>query len=515
MKENSADVVIIGAGVGGMTAAALLAKNGLKVLQFEQMTEVGGACSSFERDGYSFDIGAVFVLFKELYERLFEMLERPLEEYIPMQLIDPCYDVYFDFGGKVTVYNSIDKTCENIENNVSSEEAHAYRRFCKLMGKQWKGVQAFTDKPFPKIEKIATPGFLAGRMMTPKHLMALPYTLFIASGSQRRIIDRFFRHPMTRAVTGFENLYAGLPSDKINGLFMALSYLCHEGYYYPEGGMVSIARALAKVARENGAEIRLETDIERIIVENGKAVGVKLRNGEEVRSKIVLSNASAVPTYLGLVGPDYLPKSMIKGIQSWKLSIPAPNLYFGLKSKPKLNAWGTVMLPPLEKMDDYWDTYYPNGIVGRADDLPMGLICPGLRDDTLAPAGKTGAQVITCGPYRLNHGTWDDVKERFLEETAVSIDRRCYPEFSSMVELQDMSSPLDFERRVRLPEGSIYGLEMSVPNLGPFRASWKSPAVENLYLCGASTNPGGGVPLVMASGLIASSLIIQNWRKRE
>ena len=169
--------------------------------------------------------------------------------------------------------------------------------------------------------------------------------------------------------------------------------------------------------------------------------------------------------------------------------------------------------PSPEQLNSYWDEYYGEGLMPPIEDLPHGLICPSITDPGLAPEGKFSLGLLSAGPYHLKHTTWDELKPGFIDEAATYLDRSMLPGFRGLVQDRDMRTPLDFERELLLPEGAIYGLEMSVPNLGPFRPSWRSPVIRDLYLAGASTNPGGGVPLVMLSGINASACIVRdkNW----
>ena len=249
----------------------------------------------------------------------------------------------------------------------------------------------------------------------------------------------------------------------------------------------------------------------RIIVENGRAAGVETADGERIDAKVVLSNASAIPTYLDLVGRQHLPERFARAVEGYTISIPAPMVYFGLSQKPDtIRCHFTVMVPPPEQLNAYWDEYYGGGLMPPIEDLPHGLICPSVTDPELAPRGKFSLGLLSSGPYNLKHTTWDELKPGFIEEAVTYLDRRLLPGFSSTIQDRDMRTPLDFERELLLPEGAIYGLEMSVPNLGPFRPSWRSPVIRDLDLAGASTNPGGGVPLVMLSGINASACIARD-----
>ncbi len=511
LSKDGYDVVIIGSGIGGLTSAALLSKEGFRVMVFEGNKRIGGCCSAYEKNGYSFDVGAVFVLYIEIYERLFELLGKSMDSYLDMRLIDPVYDIYFDHGENAMIHYDVEKTVEGLM-CLNHVEAENYRSFCRDMSKIWSGTKVAGETPFPSLEEATSLHHQFRRLLNPALLRNLPLTLRVARGSQQKTINRYFGDRRFKAIVGFENLYAGLPAHRINGLFTLLSYVCHEGYYYPRGGMVAIPRALADIARANGSEIVTHSPVRSIIVKNGRALGVALQDGEEVPARMVISNASCIPTYLQLVGAEKLPGPLVKAIMGYRPSIPCPIVYFGLKEKPPFRCHSAVLIGDLDKVNAYWDEFYAKGLMARVDDIPVGLACPSLYDDTLAPKGKYAVSAILPSPYRLKYHSWDEVKPYFIEEVIRSVERRAFPNFGSMIEFADMTTPLDFERELNLPEGAIYGLEMSLTQLGPFRASWKSPVIENLYLTGASTNPGGGVPLVMTSGIMVSSLVKKNWK---
>ncbi len=503
------DVVVIGSGIGGLTSASLLAKQGLKVLVLEQSERIGGCCSAYERDGYSFDVGAVFILAREIYERLFELLELRLEDYLDMRLIDPVYDIFFDNGGRALIHYDVEKTVEGLR-DINPSEADNYREFCRDMAAVWSGSKAAAQKPFRSLKEVSSPLALMKRVLNPTFMRNLPMTARTAAGSQQKTIDRYFKDSNMKAVVGFENLYAGLPANRINGLFTLLSYVCHEGYFYPRGGMVAIPRALARIFEGFGGELRTGARVEKILSKEKRAYGVRLHDGEAILARKVLSNVSCIPTYMELVGEELLGKSLIRALKGYRVSIPCPIVYFGLKERPPFRCHSAVMVGGLEKVNAYWDEYYAHGLMARVDDLPVGLTCPSIYDDSLAPPGKYAVSAILPSPYRLKYSDWDAEKPYFIQEVIASIERRAFPGFGSAVEFADMTTPLDFERELNLPEGAIYGLEMSVPHLGPFRASYRSPVLENLYLAGASTNPGGGVPLVMMSGMVATSLMMKD-----
>ncbi|MFH1149363.1 MAG: phytoene desaturase family protein [Actinomycetota bacterium] len=504
------DVVVIGSGVGGLTVADLLSQRGRSVLVLEQSGRLGGCCATYDLNGHKFDVGAIFVLYKEIYHRFFEMMGLSVEDYLEMDLLDPVYDMRFKDGMSVLLPMDPVESADVIA-RFAPVDREGWLRFCADMKTIWDSARVLVREPFPPLERFGTPSHMLKALASRRLLSALPLILSVALTNQDAVNRRYMTTEKALTIVSFENLFAGIPANRISGIFAVLSYLAHEGYWYPRGGMGAIPAALARIAGENGAEIRLNTMVSRIVIENGRAVGVELEDGQRIEARVVLSNASALPTYLDLVGRANIPARFASAIERYTLSIPAPMVYFGLKRKPEqIRCHFTVMVPPPNQLNDYWDEYYAEGLMPPITDLPHGLICPSITDPACAPEGKFSLGLLSAGPYHLKYGTWDDLKPGFMEEVVSYLDRSVIPGVRGLIEEQDMRTPLDFERELLLPEGSIYGLEMSLPNLGPFRPSWRSPVIENLYLAGASTNPGGGVPLVMLSGINASACIVRD-----
>ncbi len=504
------DVAVIGSGIGGLTGAALLASRGKKVIVFEQSERLGGCCSSFELNGNRFDYGAIFVLFREIYDRFFEMLGLPIEKYLEFRLLDPVYDLRFADGDSIILPMDPVEAASVIE-KIAPEDRKGWLDFCRTMKSIWDATRLLTDTPFPPLEIFGTPVHYMKQFASLKVIKAIPAILSVLLTNQDRVNRRYFKNDKTLTVVSFENLFAGIPANRINGLFAVMSYLSHEGYFYPKGGMGAIPEALARIARESGAEIKTGTKVTRIITYSGRAVGVELESGEQVGARVVLSNASAIQTYLDLVGRENLPYSFARTVEKYTLSIPAPMMYFSLSAKPpEVRCHFTVMVPPPNQLNAYWDEYFAQGLMPPVFDLPHGLICPGITYPDMSHPGKFGMAFLCAGPYRLKYGNWDDLRESFTAEVISYLGRNVSKQIPSTVEKAHLRSPQDFEKEILLPQGSIYGLEMSLPNLGPFRPSWRSPVIENLYLAGASTNPGGGVPLVMLSGIHSSGCIVRN-----
>ncbi len=512
MSGERYDVLIIGSGVGGLTCAGLLAKQGLKVLVLEALDRIGGCCSNYDFDGFKPEVGAVFVIGHFLYGQYFQLVERRLEDYLDLKRIDPVYDMVLEGGERYLLPQDLDQM-EEVVNRINPADVPGYRRYNADMRKLQDLLKAVASSRMPALEDFLKPSSLARLGARKELLAALPVAARLATHNMGHCVQGYFRDERLRLIFGWENLYAALPSHRCNGLFAAMSYMSRDSLYYPRGGMMAIPRAMWKIASEYGAELRTGALVERIVIENGRAVGVRLAGGEELRASKVISNAHSRLTYLDLVGEENIPAWAAKTVRRQPCSIPAPTFYLNAKEKVGTEAHFTVLLNRRRKFDDFWHEFYDTGLLYRPDDGPMFISNPNFDDPGLAPEGKDSLSVIYIAPYRLKYHDWDDISASWPAELTGSIERRAFPGLADKVERMESVTPRELERTLRVAEGAFFGLELNGTNLGPFRPNYRSRLVGDLYLTGQCTNPGGGVPLVMTSGIIASSLLLNDWSK--
>jgi phytoene desaturase len=490
------DVIVIGAGGGGVSAGAILAKDGRKVLVLEQSDLVGGCCSTFEREGFKFDAGASIVEAINNIENAFERLGTTFQEEVDLIPCDPVYSCVLRDGTRLQVPFSIQGTVESLS-QISEQDGKNFSSFAEfnagLLAEVEKGFFTSPVNNFGDMAKIfrASPGLLKfGELFT---------------SSYQDIMRKFFKSSEVQETMSFQTWYVGLPPELALGVFGLLAYLEHEGVWYPRGGMGAIPETLARCGEKHGMELRMKSRVKKVMVRDRRVQGVVLSDGSEITAPVVISNINAKTLYLDLIGEEHLHPLARYGIKSYQPSISAAMVCLGVDYEPPLDAHHTIITAPYEEMNDYWWNRLGKGLLPKEQ---FGLVCWATKSDpALAPEGCHAINVILMAPYSLTGTDWDKEKQRFLEDSIDYLARKAVPGLSDHIKVAEVITPVDYERRLLHPGGAIYGLQEDLAAQTVFRPRSKSSSIKGLYLAGASTHPGGGVPLVIGSGMVAADLV--------
>lgn len=505
VKMPDYDVVVIGGGAGGLSAAALCQKAGMQTLVLEQSERVGGCCSTFEAEGYRFDVGASVVEVIDSFEELFRRLGLEREKYIPLVPVDPIYD-YCDIrrGVRFAYPVSVEETAEVI-GRLSPEDGRTFLKFARdYTPVVRKLVDNFFYAPCQGFRDIV-------RLVVkyPGMLKALP--MFLTT--HQKIVGKYFSNEDVLASMAFQSFYAGLPPDLCAGMYAVVGLLEHQGIYYPPGGMIGIPAGIMDAFTDLGGEVRLGQRVVRILVEGRRAVGVELWDGTVITARNVVGAVNAKQVYMEMIGREHLPWYVWRGIDSMRLSMPCPMIYLGIDYEPPLRAHHTLTLTGPAVMNDFWSEYYLKGKIFEVDGSPeiMGLVSwPTGIDPGLAPPGRHILTHMGLAPYSIAGDDWDRRKERYIDEAIATVEKYIMPDLSRHVVYRDMATPRDLERMLLHPGGAVYGIQTDISHMAMFRPSNKSKSVKNLYLAGASTHPGGGVCTVVAGGIITAGHIVRD-----
>lgn len=492
------DVVVIGAGLGGLSAGAQLAKSGRRVLVLEQSDLVGGCCSTFEQDGFRFDLGASIIEAASEIDFAFQRLGTSLDKEVELVPVDPAYSVILKNGEMLTLPVDCEETACAIREMAAEDEA-GWRAYYDYMSR-------FLDAAFAGgFFRSPTNTLLdfAGLMKRSPRLLKFG-SLFIRS--YQGVIDGFFKDPRIREAHGFQSFYAGLPPELLPGHMALLSALERRGVHYTKGGMIAIPEALRRLGEGFGMELRLNSCVDRVLTSGRRTTGVRLVDGTEITASVVVSDINAKTLYLDLIGEELLPWLPKVGIKSYEVSMATPMIYLGVDYQPPLASHHTLCTLPIPELNDFWWNTYKRREVPREQ---FGIISwTSASDYTLAPPGHhTVCLTLAPGPYKLRGAGWDRMKPYLLERVIKQYSKRYIPGLEDHIKVAEFGTPLDFERRLLSPEGAIYALRQDLTNITVFRPSSKSKSFEGLYLVGASTGAGGGVPSTILSGVATVDLI--------
>jgi phytoene desaturase len=490
------DVVVIGAGCGGLSAGSILARQGRKVLVVEQQDRVGGCCSTFDREGFKFDVGASVVEVIHPIETAFNELGTSFFKECDLIPVDPIYSYIEPDGNHIDYPVSIEET-RKVYEKIDPHDAESWTKmtdyFFDMINKLIK-VYAVNpaNNPLDMIKMV---------MKYPGMLKFIP--LFFRS--YQDVLEKYFRNPVILETMAFQSYYVGLPPELCPGYVALIPYSEHEGIYYPRGGMIKIPQAFQRVGESFGMEVRMQTLIDKVLVRNRRVEGVRLSDGTEISCDIVVSDTHALNLYFKLIGEEHLPLLPKLGLKTIKPSMGSPMIYLGLDYKPPLTAHHSLTIESMDLMNDYWWNYH---LKGKLPSQPFSLICwTSDTDPGMAPEGMHVLNIMNVGPYHLADTTWDAERKVLADRVIEYLDGFAVPGLADHVVYQEVCTPPDMEKMLLNPEGSIYGINMDLPNSVVFRPSSKSKAIKGLYLTGASTHPGGGVPTVTASGYVAAKLI--------
>jgi len=489
--RDAYDAVVVGSGLGGLTAAALLARAGRRVLVVERHDRPGGYAHAFRRRHYRFDSavhlvgGGEPVPFEEggLLHRLLVALD--VRERCDLVRVDPFYRV--EWPGL-----ALDAPC-GLEAFV---EAHVEQ----FPGED-KGIRGFVQDCLAIRAEAsrAEEAVGTGPVARPERF---PLLLRYRRATLARVLADRVDDPAARAALAASWPYLGLPPARVSFLYFATMLMSYaaDGAYYCRGTFQSLAEALVAALRERGGELVLRCPVRRIQVENGRVGGVVLENGQRVAAPLVVSNADARQTVEELVGAEHFPARFCRRLRSATPSVSACVAYTA--TTLDLAAAELAHETFLFEGPDH-EAAHASGLAGRPSWL--SLTAPTLADPRLAPAGEHLLVLTTLVGARAVE-RWGEAKPRLLGELLARAERRL-PGLSRALRFAEAATPRTMERYTRNDAGAIYGFELTPAQVGPGRLDNRTP-LPGLLLAGHWTRPGGGVVGVVRSGLRAARLAL-------
>ncbi len=509
-KIMNYDAIIIGAGHNGLVTAAFLAKSGKKVLVLERRDVLGGATATEEIfPGFKFNTGAhdAGLFLPEIVKKL------DLQQYGLEFIESPAAACALQPDGPaLTLWQDIKKSQEEIA-RFSKTDAVKFPQFCQHLEQMTKVLADIRTSTPPHVKGGDVSGLLPwlksglqlkrlGKQDMMAFMRALPMSV-------RRFLDEWFENEILKGVIGASGVTGSMQGPMAEGTTFTMlnNTIGASGGFkaskFVRGGMGQLSEALAKAAKQHGAEIRTGVEVKQIVINEYKTKSILLANGDELSARAIISNADPRRTFFDLVGaPNLGPQfnRMVNNIRfrgtTAKMNLALSSLpTFKGVSNPESQLSGHIIIcPNLEYLERaYDDAKY--GIFAKQPYLD--IVIPTVLDSSLAPEGQHVMSItMQYAPYRLQSGDWDEQREK-LAETIIKTISKHAPDFKNLILHQHLLVPLDLERDYGLTEGSIYHGQMGLDQLlfmrpVPGWGRYRTPG-ENLYLCGAGTHPGGGV----------------------
>lgn len=490
------DVVVIGSGVGGLAAAGVLAHRGYKTAIFEQAPRIGGCCGSVKHGDYQFDVGATVVLFLDVIEQYFASVGRNMSDFVSFAPIEPLYEVLTRSGKRWQIPTDPEATAE-IYRSLSKADGEGWDRFAeRSVGGIGKALTQIMTTPLQT---------MADAMKVYESMPALKADSIYMLKNFETTLRSFFKDEDVLGAMSLQSYNVGLPPALAPGYAAFLTYSEHEGCYYPRGGMKAIPEGMAAPFEQDGGEIHLNSPVDAILTEGRRAVGIRLKDGREVRAHRVVSDINARVVYEHMLRDAPVPWWARAAIRSYAPSQSSLMLALGLEGQPDLKTHHSFCSTGLEAMNRIWFDDYEKGRPCHGGYLLASM--PSVTDRTLAPDGHHVLHLHTLAPYELKRGSWDALREQEMEGMLDVLENDFGVGIRDRIRFSQLNTPVDYERKVGLHRGAVYGIENGLLATAAFRPRMRSGVIEGLYLAGSSVHLGGGIPVCIGSGLIVADLV--------
>jgi phytoene desaturase len=489
MKRKS--VIVIGAGVGGITAAIHLARYGLRVTVVEKNTHPGGRCDRFSREGHQFDTGPTLFVMPRVYETEFRLLGTSIYERLDLLRVDPTYHLVFDNGSQLALTSDMKSMQEQLE----SIQPGGFRGLLRYMQEGDRHYQLVIDKLVNRDFRKASDFFSFQNLALIFRLKALI--------NHYRNMSAFFAEARLKAAFTFQDIYMGLSPFEAAATFslMPFTELAH-GVWYPKGGMYRVVETLTDLARQAGVEFIFNSAVKQVDANATHVRGVILADGSRLDADVILANADLPYVYQHLLPQD----GMVKALSRKRFSCSVISFFWGVDKTYTALGPHTLFLA-----DDYRENFESIDLnLSLPDNPSLYIHAPARLDPSMSPPSQdTLIAIVPVGHMSENGGqNWGELRDKAREHVFRRLRTLSITDLEAHIKFEETYSPPSWHKRYNLVKGSTHGLSHTLTQLAYFRPSNRHARYQNLYFVGASTHPGTGMPTAMVSGRLVAKRIM-------
>ncbi len=482
-------VVIVGAGPGGLSSAMILAHRGFDVTVLEKADRVGGRNSELKVGDYTFDMGPTFLHQKFTLDEIFAETGRESADYLDFVKLDPMTRLTWDEETSIETTSDIEKMAANIAENFPGNE-DGYRRFMADHAAKLRAIYPVLQKPYHKVTS-----YLRSEM-----LKVIPY--IATTKTVVDVLEDYFENDRLKLAFTFQAKYLGMSPWKCPALFTILSYTEYKyGIYHVQGGLSQISEAMAKVAREEGAEIRLSTPMKEVVFKGKEAKGVLLENGEILEADHVFMNADYAHAMVNLMNSQSVKQEKMA---EKKFSCSTFMLYLGLDKVYEDEPHHHILFA-----DDYERNV--DEIRGEKEvskDMSIYVRNSSVIDPKVAPEGHSQLYVLVP-TINTRHGhDWEATKQEYRDLILDKIEEKTgMKDLREHIVAERILTPEDWRDGSDIFLGATFNLAHTIDQMLYFRPHNRLKGYDNLYLVGGGTHPGSGLPTILESGRISSNML--------
>jgi phytoene desaturase len=482
--------VVIGAGIGGITAATHLARAGLQVTVLEKHRQPGGRCGVLVRDGHRFDTGPTLLVMPLQYDAEFRALGASLHERLELRRVDPTYRLVFDDNSQLALTSDEASMREQLE-AIERGSFRGLQRYLQEGGRHYQLV----------VDKLVNREFRRASDFFSLQMLGLAFRIRPFVNHYRNMAG-YFDAPRLKDAFTFQDLYVGLAPFDAPATFSMLSYseLAH-GVWYPRGGMYSVVEALVDLAREEGVRFAFGSSVTQVITNRTSAQGVRVADGSQVEADVVVANADLPYVYQHLLPDD----GTAAALSRKQFSCSAISFLWGVDRTYAALGPHTLFLA-----DDARTNFR---CIVRDHGLPAHpsfyVHAPARLDPSMAPPGQdTLTAIVPVGHLSDDGGQdWEANRDAAREHVLCRLGSLGMADLREHIKFEEVYTPVSWAESHNLVNGSTHGLSHKLSQMAYFRPTNRHRRYRNLYFVGASTHPGTGIPMAMVSGRHAAARI--------